>query len=273
MIGRTSIAARARVWFGANERLFFCARPRNPARQISAMEGINWSDLFTAMDKFLLAIVDRNGLLVYVVLFAIFFSETGLVFMTFLPGDSLLFVAGAVAAQEAGLHVGVLMVVITIGAILGNTLNYYIGAWLGKKVYDGTLRWIDPVALKKTHDFYERHGGKTIVIARFVPIVRSFAPLVAGASGMEIHKFQIFNVVGAALWVVSLVGGGYLFGQVPLVRDNLGLILIVGIGGVLGPVALAGLWRLLKKAGGGRPAVAISVARQAAVAPSNDKRH
>ncbi len=210
------------------------------------MEGINWSDLFTAMDKFLLAIVDRNVLLVYVVLFMIFFSETGLVFMTFLPGDSLLFVAGAVAAQEAGLHVGILIAVITVGAILGNTLNYYIGAWLGKKVYDGTLKWIDPVALLRTHNFYERHGGKTLVIARFVPIVRSFAPLVAGASGMEVHKFQFFNIVGAALWVLSLVGGGYLFGHMPLVRDNLGIILIVGIVAVLGPLFLAAAWRLAR---------------------------
>ena len=234
------------------------------------MEGINWSDLFTAMDRFLLAIVDRNVLLVYVVLFAIFFSETGLVFMTFLPGDSLLFVAGAVAAQEAGLHVGVLMAVITVGAILGNTLNYYIGAWLGRKVYDGTLKWIDPVAPARTHDFYERHGGKTVVIARFVPIVRSFAPLVAGASGMDSRKFQLFNVAGAVLWVVSLVGGGYLFGQVPIVRDNLGIILVLGIGIVLGPLALAAAWGLLRRAVGARPAV--EAVRGAAAAPSSSER-
>jgi len=236
------------------------------------MEGINWSDLFTAMDRFLLAMVDRNVLLVYVVLFAIFFSETGLVFMTFLPGDSLLFVAGAVAAQEAGLHVGVLMAVIIAGAILGNTLNYYIGAWLGRRVYDGTIRWIDPVALKATHDFYERHGGKTLVVARFVPIVRSFAPLVAGASGMEIHKFQAANVSGALLWVLSLVGGGYMFGQVPLVRDNLGIILIVGIGVVLGPLALAGLWRLARRAAGGRRTVPVQAAHPPAAAPSRTER-
>jgi membrane-associated protein len=236
------------------------------------MEGINWSDLFTAMDRFLLAIVDRNVMLVYVVLFAIFFSETGLVFMTFLPGDSLLFVAGAVAAQEAGLHVGVLLAVITVGAILGNTLNYYIGAWLGKKVYDGTIRWIDPVALRKTHDFYERHGGKTVVISRFVPIIRSFAPLVAGASGMEVHKFQLFNVTGALLWVVSLVGGGYLFGQVPLVRDNLGMILVLGIGLVLGPLALAAAWRLLRKRFIGRPALQAEAARGAATVPARTQR-
>ncbi|MCE2969816.1 MAG: VTT domain-containing protein [Burkholderiales bacterium] len=211
------------------------------------MEGINWLDLFNAMDRFLLGIVERNVVLVYVVLFAIFFSETGLVFMTFLPGDSLLFVAGAVSAspsaQAHGLNVHLLAAIIIAGAILGNTLNYQIGAWLGHKVYDGSIRWIDKAALDKTHAFYERHGGKTVMISRFVPIMRSFAPLVAGASGMDRGKFQFYNVLGAVIWVVSLVYGGYLFGNVPIIRDNLGIILIVGIGAVLGPLALAGLVR------------------------------
>lgn len=206
------------------------------------MEGINWADLFTAMDRFLLAMAQHYGVWVYITLSAIFFSETGLVFMAFLPGDSLLFVAGAVAAAGY-MNVYVLLVLISAAAILGNTLNYLIGAWLGKKVYDGTIRWIDLAALMKTHDFYERHGGKTIVIARFVPVVRSFAPLVAGASGMDFRKFQLFNVSGAVLWVFSLVGGGYLFGNVPIVRDNLGIILIVGIAAVVGPLALAALMR------------------------------
>jgi membrane-associated protein len=210
-------------------------------------EGINWLDLFSAMDRFLVAIVERNVLLVYATLFVIFFSETGLVFMAFLPGDSLLFVAGAVTAlpqaQAKGLNVHLLTLVIAVGAVLGNTLNYVIGAWLGKKVYDGTISWIDQDALRKTHDFYERHGGKTVMIARFVPVVRSFAPLVAGASGMDFHKFQIFNVLGAAIWVVSLVYGGYLFGNVPIVRDNLGIILIVGIAAALGPLTLVAMGR------------------------------
>ena len=211
------------------------------------MEGINWVDLFTAMDKFLLAIVARNAFMVYVVLAAIFFSETGLVFMAFLPGDSLLFVAGAVAAQQAGLNVVVLMVVITLAAILGNTVNYYIGAWLGHKVYDGTISWIDKAALDKTHNFYERWGGVTLILARFTPVVRSFAPLVAGASQMEIHKFQFYNAIGATLWVVSLVGAGYLFGNVPIVRENLGIILIVGIAAVVGPLVLAAVMRLVRR--------------------------
>ncbi len=211
------------------------------------MEGIDWIELFNAMDKFLIGIVERNVVMFYVVLFAIFFSETGLVFMTFLPGDSLLFVAGAVSAlpqaQAQGLNVYLLMLIIAIGAVLGNSLNYQIGKWLGNKVYDGSIRWIDKTALDKTHAFYEKHGGKTVMIARFVPIVRSFAPLVAGASGMDYRRFQIYNVLGAVIWVLTLVYGGYLFGNVPIIRDNLGIILIVGIGIVLGPLLLAALWR------------------------------
>ncbi len=208
------------------------------------MEGINWSDLFSAMDKFLLAIVHKNVLLVYVVLAAIFFSETGLVFMAFLPGDSLLFVAGAVSAQQAGLSVWVLIIVVTLAAILGNTVNYYIGSWLGHKVYDGSIGWIDKTALDRTHDFYEKWGGLTLILARFTPVVRSFAPLVAGAGSMEIHKFQFYNVIGASLWVLSLVGSGYLFGNVPFVKDNLGIILIIGIAAVVVPLVLGAAWRL-----------------------------
>ncbi|HEU0202136.1 MAG TPA: VTT domain-containing protein [Burkholderiaceae bacterium] len=215
-------------------------------------EGINWGELFTAMDHFLLSMAVQHGFWVYVTLFAIFFSETGLVFMAFLPGDSLLFIAGAVAASGA-MDIWILMPVIFAGAVLGNTVNYAIGSWLGHKVYDGTIRWIDPVALKKTHVFYERHGGKTLILARFTPVVRTFAPLVAGAGSMDIVRFQAFNVVGAALWMLSLVGGGYLFGNVPFIKDNLGLILLIGILAVVGPLfALAG-WRIARQ-WFGRPA-------------------
>ena len=211
---------------------------------------VNWLDLFQAADRFLVAIVEQNVVLVYVTLFLIFFSETGLVVMAFLPGDSLLFVAGAVsalpAAQAKGLNVHLLAALIIVGAVLGNTLNYFIGAWLGKKVYDGTIGWIDQAALKKTHDINERYGGVTVMIARFVPLVRSFAPLVAGASAMDFRKFQFYNVLGAVIWVVSLVYGGYLFGNVPIIRDNLGIVLIVGILAVLGPLALGLLLRLVR---------------------------
>ena len=211
---------------------------------------VNWLDLFQAADRFLVAIVERNVVLVYVTLFLIFFSETGLVVMAFLPGDSLLFVAGAVsalpAAQAKGLNVHLLAGLIIVGAVLGNTLNYFIGAWLGKKVYDGTIGWIDQAALKKTHDFYERYGGVTVMIARVVPLVRSFAPLVAGASAMDFRKFQFYNVLGAVIWVVSLVYGGYLFGNVPIIRDNLGTVLLVGVLAVLGPLAIGLLLRFVR---------------------------
>lgn len=209
------------------------------------MQGINWADLFTAMDRFLVSLAGTYGGWVYFTLFCIFFSETGLVFMAFLPGDSLLFVAGAVAASGA-MNVWMLMLVIVLGAVIGNTVNYMIGNWLGHKVYDGTIGWIDPVALKKTHDFYTRHGGKTLVIARFTPVVRSFAPLVAGAGEMDFTRFQVFNVIGAVLWVLLLVGGGYLFGNVPFVKENLSIILIIGILAVVGPIAAAAAWRLLR---------------------------
>jgi membrane-associated protein len=211
---------------------------------------VNWLDLFRAADRFLVAMVEQNVVLVYVTLFAIFFAETGLVVMAFLPGDSLLFVAGAVsalpAAQARGLNVHLLAGLIIVGAILGNTLNYYIGRWLGMKVYDGTISWINQDALRKTHDFYERHGGKTVTIARFVPIVRTFAPLVAGSAGMDVYRFQFFNVLGAVIWVTSLVYGGYLFGNLPIIRENLGLVLFIGLAAAAGPVLLAGAVRFLR---------------------------
>lgn len=207
-------------------------------------------DLFTHSDRFLVHVAQNYGALIYLTLFAIFFSETGLVFMAFLPGDSLLFVAGAVAAAGA-MNVWILMPVVILGAILGNTLNFYIGVWLGRKIYDGSIGWIDQGALLRTHIFYEKHGGKTIVIARFVPVVRSFAPLVAGAAGMPAARFQLFSITGAVLWIVSLVGGGYLFANIPLVRDNLSMILILGILAALGPISLVALvrwWKLRRMA-------------------------
>jgi membrane-associated protein len=215
------------------------------------MDSIHWLDLFNAMDDFLVAMVEQNVLLFYITLFLIFFAETGLVFMAFLPGDSLLFVAGAVSAlpqaQARGLNVHLLSGIIIAGAVIGNTLNYAIGAWLGKKIYDGTIRWIDQRALQKTHDFYERHGGKTVMIARFIPVIRTFAPLVAGASGMAMRRFQLFNVLGAVIWVVVLVYGGYLFGNVPIIKDNLGTILVVGIAAAVLPLTLAALVRALRR--------------------------
>jgi len=210
------------------------------------MQGINWLDLFRAADQFLLALVQQHGSLAYAVLFLIFFCETGLVFMAFLPGDSLVFVTGAVAAAGT-LDFAAAYAAILIGAIAGNAFNFALGTWFGHKVYDGSLRWIDRNALLRTHGFFERHGGKTVVLARFIPVVRTFAPLVAGASTMATRRFQAFNVVGAFLWVSLFAVAGYLFGNVPLVRDHLGLVLIVGLAAALGPVLLAAVIRLVRR--------------------------
>jgi membrane-associated protein len=209
------------------------------------VEGINWLDLFGSIDRFVLAVTHQHGAAAYLLLFLIVFAETGLVFMAFLPGDSLLFVAGAITASGA-LHVLPLIATITIGAILGNALNFAIGSWLGHKIYDGSIRWIDRVSLDRTHAFFERHGGKTLIAARFVPVVRSFAPLVAGASEMRAQRFQLFSAVGAFLWSVLLVGGGYLFGNVAIVRDHLGLVLLVGLAAAFGPLLLLALARIYR---------------------------
>jgi len=208
------------------------------------VEGIHWLDLFGAVDRFLLAVAHEHGALAYGLLFLIVFAETGLVFMAFLPGDSLLFVSGAIAA--GGLLQAVpLGATIAVAAILGNALNFAIGWWLGHKIYDGSIGWINRASLDRTHAFFERHGGKTVVAARFVPVVRSFAPLVAGASGMSSQRFHAFSAVGAVLWSVLLVGGGYAFGNVAFIRDHLGLVLLVGLAGAFGPLLLMGLVRLL----------------------------
>ena len=209
------------------------------------MQDLNWLDLFRAGDRFLLAL-GQHGMLVYAVLFAIFFCETGLVVMAFLPGDSLVFVTGAVAATGS-LDFASGSLAILAGAIAGNAANYAIGRWLGKKIYDGSLSWIDRRAIDRTHAFFERHGGKTIVLARFAPVIRTFAPLVAGGSQMEHRRFETFNVIGAVAWVGLFATAGYLFGNVPLVRDHLGVVLLVGLAAALGPVLIGGALRLVRR--------------------------
>lgn len=191
---------------------------------------MDWSlfiDLFTNADRFLITIANDYGILIYIIMFMIFFLETGIVVMAFLPGDSLLFVAGAVTATGA-IDPWWLTGVVTLGAILGNTSNFYIGSWLGHKIYDGSISWIDQEALNKTHQFYLLHGGKTIFLARFVPIVRTFAPFVAGMGHMSYRHFAAYNVIGALLWVLLFTYAGYFFGTLPFIQSNLKLM-IVGI--------------------------------------------
>ena len=185
-------------------------------------------DIVLHLDKHLQVLVQDYGIWIYLILFAIVFCETGLVVTPFLPGDSLLFVAGAIAAA-GGMNVHLLVVLLIVAAIAGDAVNYAIGRYFGPKLfYDERSRFLNPRYLKKTHEFYERHGGKTIIIARFVPIIRTYAPFVAGIGSMPYTRFACFNIFGAMLWVVSLSYGGYFFGNIPWVKSNLSLV-IVGI--------------------------------------------
>ena len=187
-------------------------------------------DIVLHLDKHLALLVQQYGLWIYGILFFIIFAETGFVVFPFLPGDSLLFVAGALAAiGQGGMDIRTLIGVLLAAAVLGNTVNYHIGRYLGPKVFHWeNSRFFNRAALEKTHAFYKRHGGKTLVISRFLPLFRTFAPFVAGIGAMSYAKFTIFNLVGATAWVVSLCLGGYWLGNLPWVKQNLSL-LIVGI--------------------------------------------
>jgi membrane-associated protein len=190
-------------------------------------------------------VIAQYGTMVYWVLFAIIFCETGLVVVPFLPGDTLLFIGGAFCATGA-MNEWLLITVLLAAAIGGNTVNYWIGSAIGHRVFTHDYRWIDKAALRKTHMFYENHGGKTIILARFIPIVRTFAPFVAGVSEMTFMKFQLFNIAGAALWVVGLVAGGYFFGNIPIIREHLNTIVLIGVGAAVVPLLLGGLWKAVK---------------------------
>ena len=183
-------------------------------------------DLVVNLDDHLQALVAAYGAWIYLILFLIVFCETGLVVTPFLPGDSLLFVAGAIAAA-GGMNIHLLVVLLIIAAILGDAVNYSVGHYIGPRVLkDRDSRWLNPKHLERAHAFYEHHGGKTIIIARFVPIVRTYAPFVAGAASMPYPRFALYNISGAILWVVSLGYAGYFFGNIPLIKDNLTLVIM-----------------------------------------------
>jgi membrane-associated protein len=169
--------------------------------------------------------------------------------LPFLPGDSLLFIGGAFCATGE-MNIELLIVLLLVAAVLGNTVNYMIGRAIGPKVFNSHIpvleRFLDREALRKTHDFYERHGGKTIVLARFIPVVRTFAPFVAGASQMSVKRFQIFNIAGALFWVLLLTLLGFFFGNIPFIRQYLNVIVLVGIGAAIVPVALGALWKMMR---------------------------
>ena len=186
-------------------------------------------DIFLHLDVHLAEFVGRYGVWVYGLLFAIIFAETGLVVTPFLPGDSLLFAAGALAATGA-LDARLLFLLLTFAAILGNTVNYGIGRFVGPRVFraedtGGTLhRLLNRQHLERAHAFFERYGGMAVVLTRFVPIIRTFVPFVAGAGAMRYPVFALYNFAGGALWVGICVGAGYLFGNVPIVKENFFLV-------------------------------------------------
>ena len=182
-------------------------------------------DLFLHLDKHLAEVIAQYGVWTYFILFAVLFLETGVVATPFLPGDSLLFAAGTFAALGS-LDVGLLMLLLSIAAILGDTLNYWIGRKVGPRVFNEKVRFLRREHLDRTRVFYERHGGKTIIIARFVPIVRTFAPFVAGVGTMQYGRFLAYNVVGGIVWVVLFVLGGYLFGNIPVVKENFTIVIL-----------------------------------------------
>ena len=179
-----------------------------------------------ALDDSVAALATQYGHWIYAILFLVIFAETGLVVFPFLPGDSILFISGTVVAT-ADLNIHALVVVLLAAAILGDTVNYSVGHYIGPKVFERPdSRWFRKRHLQQTQAFYDKYGGVTIIIGRFVPIIRTFAPFLAGVAGMSYRRFLAFNVVGAIGWITSLVYAGYLFGNIPWVKQNLTLIVI-----------------------------------------------
>ncbi len=200
----------------------------------------NIIDVFLHLDEHLSQVISQYGVWTNLILFLIVFAETGLVVTPFLPGDSLLFAAGTFAALGA-LDLRVLLVLLMVAAIIGDTVNYWVGAWIGPRAFSGRVRWLRKDYLERTHAFYEKHGGKTIIIARFVPIIRTFAPFVAGVGAMTYGKFLLYNVVGAVLWVGLFVLGGFFFGNIPVVKENFTIVILAIIAISVMPIAYEAL--------------------------------
>lgn len=197
-------------------------------------------------DRYLGSVIAQYGTWIYLLLFVIVFLETALIPLFFLPGNPLLFICGAYCATGM-MNLWILMLVLFGAALSGSLLNYRIGRFIGKQVYTRDYRWLDREALLKTHTFYENYGGYSFLFSLFIPVVRTFAPLVAGVSEMRAARFVAFVTAGAAIWVVTLVTAGYFFGNLPLIHDNLNIILLLGIGLGVGSVILGGLWRTYRK--------------------------
>lgn len=184
-------------------------------------------DLILHLDKHLVELVNQYQSWTYGILFLIIFCETGLVVTPFLPGDSLLFAIGALASKGQ-LNVFLVVVLLSVAAILGDTVNYWIGKVVGPKVFSSeSSRWLNRKHLERTHEFYEKYGGKTIIFARFMPIIRTFAPFVAGIGKMSYGKFLLYNIVGGIVWITGFTYAGYFFGEIPIVKRNFTLVILV----------------------------------------------
>jgi membrane-associated protein len=202
-------------------------------------------DLFLHLDEHLASVIAQYGSWTYGILFAVIFVETGLVIMPLLPGDSLLFAAGTFAALPDGLNIWYLVILLIVAAILGDTVNYSIGHYLGERAYN--IKWIKKEYFEKTHAFFEKHGGKAIFLARFVPIVRTFAPFVAGIGKMTYGYFITYNVVGGIVWVVLFTFAGYFFGNIPFMKENFEYVIIAIILLSLLPMIYEG-WKARREA-------------------------
>jgi membrane-associated protein len=182
-------------------------------------------DLFLHLDEHLSLVIQTYGIWTYLLLFFIIFLETGFVVTPFLPGDSLLFAAGTFAALGS-LKVGLLFLLLGLAAVLGDTANYWIGHFIGPRAFSGNIRFLKKEYLDRTHEFYEKHGGKTIILARFIPIIRTFAPFVAGIGKMSYFHFIAYNIVGGLAWVAAFTFGGYFFGNLSFVQNNFTLVVL-----------------------------------------------
>lgn len=200
-------------------------------------------DFILNLDSHLVELLQQYGLWIYAILFAIVFAETGLVVTPWLPGDSLLFAVGTLAAIDTSgtLHAPTVGVLLIVAAILGNSCNYAIGKAIGPPAFSGRYRLLKVDYLRQTEAYFVKHGGKTVVLSRFLPLLRTFAPFVAGIARMQYSRFQMYNVLGALSWVTVFLGGGYLFGNIPIVRENFGLVTLTIIFGSLIPVAMLAL--------------------------------
>lgn len=193
------------------------------------------------IDTYLVAFVADYGVWTYVALFAIIFCETGLVVTPFLPGDSLLFAAGSIAAQaDSQISIQLLFLLLCLASILGNKLNYTIGRLVGPRIFTAKKSWLfNPKHLDEAHAFYQKHGGKTIIFARFLPIIRTFVPFVAGIGAMSLSRFAFYNIISGILWIGSLLFAGYFFGSLPLIKNNFTLVIYAIIGISVLPALIA----------------------------------